>query len=246
MIQFISQLHKYILALLLAFSVTANMPTFSINNLTTSINPEASILITKKEATRKNNAITTYKTLNIGLHSFEVTTEISSTRLDWETSSEVSDNYCFDIERSKDGFQFSKIGRVLVSSNPESIQSYQFIDSTPNEGLNYYRLKQVDVDGKSSYTKIKVARYESLNKVSIQAFPNPCTDYIKIVFDEVYNEDLAHVTIMGIQGKLIYNQMFALKTSTLSISLPSNQNTGLYILTVKLKGNVFREKIIVK
>lgn len=73
--------------------------------------------------------------------------------LNWTTASEIN-NDGFDVEYSRDGIHFSSLGFVNGAGNATSENSYQFIHERPSEGVNYYRLKQVDFDGKVEYSAI--------------------------------------------------------------------------------------------
>jgi hypothetical protein len=73
-------------------------------------------------------------------------------RLTWQTSSEYNNAY-FSVEYSKDAQQFSELGRVAtqaVNGNSQEVLGYMYIHNTPSVGHNYYRLRQTDIDGKSS------------------------------------------------------------------------------------------------
>jgi len=69
-----------------------------------------------------------------------------SARLTWATATEVGSDY-FDIERSRDGFAFAPIGRVAAAGNSQRVEAYQFDDEQGLAGRNFYRLRQVDVNG---------------------------------------------------------------------------------------------------
>jgi hypothetical protein len=77
----------------------------------------------------------------------------SSVVLNWATASEHN-NSRFEIERSADALHFSTIGTVAASSTPAIRNDYQFIDLSPLNNSSFYRLKQVDADGKFSYSSI--------------------------------------------------------------------------------------------
>jgi hypothetical protein len=100
-------------------------------------------------------------------------------RLDWQTANELN-NAHFDVEWSTDGHSFEKIGQVEGAGTSNDINFYDFLHITPALGLNYYRLKQVDFDGKFEYTNIIQVNFEETNFASIKVYPNPATDYITI------------------------------------------------------------------
>lgn len=74
-------------------------------------------------------------------------------QLDWSTASEKN-NAHFEIQRSADAVNFFSIGTVAASSNPNIVNNYQYTDAFPLAGVSYYKLKQVDLDGKYSFSSI--------------------------------------------------------------------------------------------
>ena len=90
--------------------------------------------------------------------------------LAWETASEVNTAY-FDIERSEDAAAFSGIGRVAATQFPAAVNSYQFSDINPLAGRSFYRLKQVDVNGKITYSKLLQFNSNAKQDFSIVATP---------------------------------------------------------------------------
>lgn len=81
-------------------------------------------------------------------------------QLDWKTATESNSSH-FEIERSINGYQFENIGRVKAAGNSNSITSYNFTDRLPVKGMNYYRLKQVDLDGVFNYSEIRKAEIKT-------------------------------------------------------------------------------------
>ncbi len=88
--------------------------------------------------------------------------------LSWKTADEILFSH-FDIERSFDQLNWAKIGTVGASGATGTVQSYQFIDQSPSDQYNYYRLKQIDIDGRFDYSTIRLIRFDK--KQSVQVFP---------------------------------------------------------------------------
>lgn len=80
--------------------------------------------------------------------------------LGWQTTFESNSDY-FAVERSSDAKSFETLGRVASRGFSDSFQSYGFTDEAPTKGVNYYRLRQVDRDGKFEYSKILGLNYET-------------------------------------------------------------------------------------
>jgi Zn-dependent metalloprotease len=100
--------------------------------------------------------------------------------LEWATASEINNAY-FDIERSGNNLNFTSIGKVTGHGTTKTSTSYTFTDVDPDSGINYYRLQQVDIDGKSSISPvISIQNYTDNIKIS----PNPAADQLFIFSDK--------------------------------------------------------------
>ena len=89
-------------------------------------------------------------TLPIELLSFTATPQGSSVKLNWETSSEINNDY-FALEKSRDGSNYEEFARVKGAGNSSVPLSYAATDHSPMDGLSYYRIKQVDYNGKFAF-----------------------------------------------------------------------------------------------
>ncbi len=89
-------------------------------------------------------------TLPVKLNSFTVQKANSSAQLNWSTEQELNSSY-FSVERSSDGRKWNSIFRVNAAGNSTQVNNYKAFDNTPLNGINYYRLKQFDGDGKFEY-----------------------------------------------------------------------------------------------
>lgn len=116
--------------------------------------------------------------LPITLSSFTAAKKQNSVLLVWQTASETNNNY-FAIERSSNSSNgFKEIGRVSSRGNSSQMQQYSFEDITPLKGINYYRLKQVDKDGKSTTSKIVLVDF--VTGAVIRLYPNPVKNMMNI------------------------------------------------------------------
>lgn len=125
-----------------------------------------------------NNAPVTSFTTLAGAYTLitnlKATQNNQSVLLDWKTEKEVN-NLEFQVERSQDSINFSLIGsRASQASdgNSNTVLNYNFIDGSPLNGQNFYRLKQLDKDGKYRYSDVIKMNFtsfkiESLNVSSV-------------------------------------------------------------------------------
>jgi hypothetical protein len=120
-------------------------------------------------------------TLPLRLLSFTAARQGDNALLEWQTTNEVNTSH-FELERSKatDAAVFEKIGATTAANNGGT-HSYSFTDNTPAKGTNYYRLKQVDRDGRYSYSHIASLLFES-NDTKLNIYPNPAKNTITIAY----------------------------------------------------------------
>lgn len=139
-------------------------------------------------------------TLPVTWLGFDASKENRNALLQWRTVNEFNcRNY--EIERSKDGTRFGKIGAVLCYNNSGS-NNYSFKDLDPGTGKWFYRIKQVDLDGKFSYS---VARSVSFgNQAQLILYPNPAKDVLNMEWRS--SSVRLQVTIFDATGKLVLNR----------------------------------------
>lgn len=85
------------------------------------------------------------------------------------------------MESSGRNSTFHAIGTVPGAINTYTSRNYTFLDKNPDPGTNYYRLKQIDIDGQYSYSKIIAVHNKSASKDLV--FPNPARDFVTVTND---------------------------------------------------------------
>ncbi len=118
-----------------------------------------------------NSALDCSIILPVTLVSFTLTERNNAVHLDWTTSEEINHDR-FEIERSPDGKLFHKISAVRTPSRTDHYKHYRFTDHHPMNGSNFYRLKQIDVDGAFEYLGINYLLFEG-PQPRLELFPNP-------------------------------------------------------------------------
>lgn len=101
----------------------------------------------------------------VGLVNLSYTIENQIVNLLWNTASE-SNTKEFVVERSNNGYDFTPLGKVAAAGTSNSTKNYLFIDKKPNY-INHYRLRQLDKDGKSSYSKMLYVKVSSANPLQV-------------------------------------------------------------------------------
>ena len=100
-----------------------------------------------------------------------------SVELNWSTAMEQNTAE-FQVERSVGNENFEKIGAMAAAGFSQTARYYRFDDPFPSGGMAYYRIKQIDRDGKYSYSEI--CKIENNLPLAPYLYPNPCTDFLQI------------------------------------------------------------------
>ncbi len=130
--------------------------------------------------------------------------------LEWETGSETN-NDRFELERSSDGQTFKKIGEVAAAGFENSGERYEWIDKTPLPAISYYRLKQVDLDDKSTYSEIRAVEMRDKQLSAIKLYPNPARYDVQLVLTSELTTS-AKVSIYSSAGAMIRLQELSIKS----------------------------------
>lgn len=137
--------------------------------------------------------------LPVELISFSARAENQHSRLYWSTASELN-NEGFEIERLGENDKWETLDFVFGKGTTNEINDYIFYDKNPKSGINYYRLKQIDFDGKYEYSNIESVTFEERN-LEYSIFPNPTLSEnvnVKIPNDET------EVSIYDSKSRLMY------------------------------------------
>ncbi|MCE7066974.1 T9SS type A sorting domain-containing protein [Dyadobacter sp. CY326] len=123
-------------------------------------------------------------------------TDASRTLIEWETTDEVQ-NEGFEIQKSTDALTFHKIGWMDGQGTSKQTKRYSFTDENANT-TSYYRLKQIDFDGKFTMSRIVVVVPENESITHLNAFPNPSVDGL---FNVQMPELVTESALFDIAGK---------------------------------------------
>jgi hypothetical protein len=174
--------------------------------------------------------------LPVNLTDFTVTKQTGSVVLDWTTGSE-SNNRGFDIEHAIDGNSWKKIAfqaSKAAEGNSVSPLAYQYKHISPASGTNYYRLRQVDLDGKSEYSPIRQVK---MNGHNIVVYPNPARD--NIIIKGLTGSET--IQICDVNGRKIKQVKSSLQQESIGIS---DLREGIYhVVIIAADGNSSSYKI---
>ncbi|MFA6056800.1 MAG: T9SS type A sorting domain-containing protein [Taibaiella sp.] len=177
--------------------------------------------------------------LPITFSHIEATKRDNASVITWGTSFEMN-NVGYYIERSNDGKAFTKIGfqnSKATNGNSNSALEYSFTDARPFAGINYYRLKQMDKDGKSVYSKIVSVAFDNAQVVKI--YPNPATSMVTVDAAAIKNISLYNVLGQMVNAPVTYgNSSHNINTSALA--------KGTYTLRIVTDNGTTTQKLILQ
>jgi len=124
------------------------------------------------------------------------------------------------IEHTTDGRHFSFIGEIAGDGNNTSEKHYDYTHDNPSIGINYYRIKQVDYDGKYSFSDVASLAYDGDGR-EIAIYPNPVSDGVTI-----FTPNNASLTIIDIYGRNIQANTFIEGENSIDIK---ELTSGFYI-----------------
>jgi hypothetical protein len=158
----------------------------------------------------------------------------SSVKVDWQTYNEVNVDH-YEVERSADGVHFSTVGSV-AANNVTQLSNYSLTDASPLGGNSFYRVKNVDIDGKFSYSVIvKVSTGSQAARMAL--YPNPAVSGSNIALQLTgLQKGTYKLRVFNSTGQEVFAQQLVHTggSVTQSLQLPSSLRTGIY--NVQLSG----------
>ena len=172
--------------------------------------------------------------LPVQLTSFNGRYSAGKSLLDWQTSQEINSDH-FDLFRSTDGADFNKVATIRSSGNSSTIKNYSYQDniSGTNGNYVYYRLKQVDIDGKATFSPVLKLALGSSKITVFEVFPNPFTNNFTVSFN-TNRTATATLKIQNSAGHLMYTKTISVIKGNNSIvmnNLPA-LSSGIYYVTI--------------
>ncbi len=158
----------------------------------------------------------------------------------WQTASEINNDY-FTIERSYNGIDFEVIAKVKGAGNSTKILNYSTQDNAPIIGKSFYRLKQTDFDGTSSYSNIQSVNIQLDEGVSI--YPNPIENAEEILNIKSNNWNMRNVTITDQVGRIVFNRDIFSTTEQVNIS---DYEAGVYFIIIHNGVNSITKRIVIQ
>lgn len=164
----------------------------------------------------------------IELSYFKATQVEATIHLEWRVETELNNDY-MAIEHSTDGIRFEEIGLVMGRGTSIEPMVYNFVDEYPVDGANYYRIRQVDLDGATEYHNTVVITLEQLQN-DVAVFPTFVNDQFTVSFDKATEKE-AQVYVTSLNGQLVRTHTINQATELHTINI-NNLTSGIYVVTI--------------
>ncbi|WP_191906415.1 T9SS type A sorting domain-containing protein [Hymenobacter baengnokdamensis] len=220
----------------------------STNSGNTFTNLQKTALDTVSNTLTRNN-VTTFATFTLGdnthplpvhLVAFDAKRSGNNTLVTWSTAGETNSDG-FEVQVSTDGTTYRKLAFVSsYSANSKQFQTYSYTDIEANKsGARYYRLRQVDLDGQSSFSPVRVVSFatQAEGTAAVSIYPNPSTssDQAAIVVQSPI-AGAGMLQIMDLTGRAIVSQSITAVAGVTELSVPNSSqlSSGIYLVKVTL------------
>jgi hypothetical protein len=190
----------------------------------------------------------TTTTFPVTLTDFKGERKGNTNALSWTTATEAN-NSGFELQRSADGINFSKLAFVAskaATGNSSAALTYSFDDVKPLMSNGYYRLKQIDKDGKSTLSNIVLIKGNRVSVLTVSTiYPNPVTNNINLIVTTTASQSVT-ISILDLTGKTISTKTQTAITGDNTIQVnTANLTTGSYLLkATNSKGETSVQKFI--
>lgn len=177
--------------------------------------------------------------LPVHFASFTVTSTLCEVDVKWSTATE-DNNAFFVVERSTDGVAFGALAQIPGAGNSTLLRTYAYKDRSPAPGNSYYRIRQVDLDGRHTTTGIQAARLQCGNEAAIKVYPTITRSQVNVFLTEGFKG--AQVSLFDLSGRRmpVMIQRSSLKCTISMSGIPSGQ----YMVQVVKDHNAQTFKIV--
>lgn len=189
--------------------------------------------------------ITVSATLPVKFIDFTAVSKDKRNELNWKVTCEQTTDR-FEIEKSADGKEFVNIDAIKAKNTNCVDETYTYLDYDIENTQSYYRIKQIDFDGQSIYSKTVSVRNDSRNK-TVSIYPNPVENTLNIFVNDT-EIGIMNIGVFSIDGKLVIQSNLLKQSGQINTTLNLKQlSSGTYIVKVLInKKQKAIEKLVKK
>jgi len=170
----------------------------------------------------------------------------NGTQIIWEVASETNNLY-FEVQKSLNGVAFEEIGNVESLGNTQTPRTYSFQDNSITNFQQekiYYRIKQVDLNGTFTFSKVLSMDLSESVAFSFDLYPNPARDYVEVSFKNLSLDSQTNIQIINIDGKLVLQQTVEKNKSNTTLQL-GDISAGIYTVRVFSDEEIYTKKLVI-
>ncbi len=186
-------------------------------------------------------------TLPVAWESFNILETNSSVLIQWVTSRELNVRN-FTVEKSRDGINWIVLTTLPPRQSTGTLKAYSYSDNEPYPATSFYRIKQVDVDNKVTYSSIKVLSRNSLT--GIKVFPNPFIQQISLDVPKVAESTTLNIKLTDVNGAVLRTMSTKVPAgagSSFTLQGLQSLSRGMYYISVEdEEGKILVKKKVIK
>lgn len=183
--------------------------------------------------------------LPVSLTSFTAAPQGSGVAVAWTTATEQN-NAGFEVQRAANGVDFTTLGKVAGSVNSQTAKAYHYTDAAPLRPVSYYRLKQLDLDGRVAYSPVVAVQLGGSAGAALSVYPNPTTSQATLQW-EASAASLGQWRLTATTGQVVHQGSFSVQQGINSQLIDLRAvPAGSYVLTVEADGHTLRRQLIQK
>ncbi len=157
-----------------------------------------------------------------------------ASHLSWKTASEKNVEK-FDVERTTQpsANKWEKLGEVAAVGNSQFIQQYSFVDLYPEKAINYYRLKTIDFDNHTEYSKTIAIDYRKLGLSNITVYPNPVSESF-FIDAKGHDKETISLKLYDALGRVVWSESYEVNGTydKREFVRPVTATSGVYMLKI--------------
>lgn len=174
--------------------------------------------------------------------------KVDDVLVSWATASEQN-NKGFEVERSVNGRDFDYVNFVAGAGNSTQVVNYQLTDAKvfnkTNSAMLYYRIKQIDMDGRFTYSDIVKVSKDNNQLQSVSVSPNPFVNTLSVSVNTQHSGNVS-IEVTDIQGRLVGTENVSVQagSNTISLSELNDLHTGIYFVKITISGESQVVKVV--
>jgi hypothetical protein len=158
---------------------------------------------------------------------FNIARQQNDVLVQWATGEEASNDY-FEVQRSENGTNWYVVGKVAGAGNSSNVNTYEFIDRNATAAVLYYRVRQVDLDGKASITVVRMVKN---NKAALAVnISTGGAQTVYVHFSEKVNANVV-VRLSTANGQLIGQKTYSNPVGQVLVPVTTSAK-GIFVVTV--------------